>query len=154
MTGVAAADNLVGLPLFVQRTVDALTAIQGLGLRWQATRFDSYLRHIRVAAKLTYPRPFPWEGDAEGQRLFFEAASQCHQLVDSSPVWQAAKPSLAKSRLERVLKGCPLPPQDPEKPDDSRNVLFELATAASLRRNGFAVEIPASDEDFERLIPG
>ncbi len=149
--------NLVGIPAFVEHLVRVLEGVDLMGVRWTGTRFQQYLRLLEEASRMTYPCPFPWEGDPERQKLFFESACQCQQLMDAVEVLESAEPNVAAEKLEKIVKGTQLPPADVHVPDAPRNTLFELATAASLRRSGFTVNITRFDEDaraeFRGLLP-
>lgn len=149
------ASSIVGIPAFVKQTRDALAHVDDLIPGVNRTRFGRYAELLDEAAALTFPCEFPWKGDDEKQRTFYEAASQCQQLMDGLDVLRGAEAGIATDRLRRVTKGQELPPTDPGASDDARNTLFELATAAALGRAGFEIGVPRDgQEDLEATYPG
>jgi hypothetical protein len=150
-----AASSIVGIPAFVSKATRALVEVEACVPRVKSTRFGRYLELLEEVATLSFPCPFPWKDDDAKQRRFYEAASQCQQLMDGLDVLRGAEPAIATDRLQRVTKGSELPPTDPGAPDDARNTLFELATAAALVRAGFDVRVPRDgQEDLQATYPG
>ena len=77
--------DIIGLKEFVVRGEAALVDAERLDVRRHpAGRFDQYLNVLLEAAALTYPRPFPWDGDDVRRAIFFEADSQMQQLIDAN----------------------------------------------------------------------
>ena len=147
------ASSIVGIPTFVKQVHEALAEVSASIPRVNSTRFGRYVELLEDAATLTFPCPFPWKDDEAKQRLFFEAASQCQQLMDGLDVLRSAEPGVALDRLRRITRGPELPPSDHEVVDDARNTLFELATAAALRRAAFDVRVPREGEDLRATYP-
>lgn len=129
-----------------------LGAVQRLGVL--VGRFNQYLDVLTQAADtLLSPAARPWLGSEERDRLFYEAASQSRQLVDSFEVWRWSDRNVAEKKLREICKGPALPP-DPSSRDHPRNTLAELACAGLLQRKGFACRLTSSNEDVEAVLPG
>jgi hypothetical protein len=148
------ASSIVGIPAFVKQVNDALAEVEACVPNLKKTRFARYAELLEEVARLSFPCEFPWKGDDAKQRKFFEAASQFQQLMEGLEVLRHAEEDTRTELLQRVTKGLDLPPADPEVSDDARNTLFELATAAALRRAGFEVRVPRPGaEDVRAVYP-
>lgn len=135
----------------LEKAQDVLAVVSRLGVR--LGRFEGYLGVLREAATtLTSPVGRPWLGDANRDRLFYEAASQTLQLVESFPVWRWEDPETVRAKLRRICKGSALPPP-PGIDDGPRNTLTEFACAAILHRKGFTCRLSADAEDVEAKLP-
>jgi hypothetical protein len=143
-----------------QRAEGVLAAVNRLGIR--LGRFSDYLDVLQQAAKtLTKPTNRPFLGTDARDRLFYEAASQTMQLVDSFAVWRWEDPEVVRPKLRRICSGAALPPKREGNPNKSgvsddapRNTLAELACAAILHRKGFGCRLTGAAEDVEATFGG
>jgi hypothetical protein len=133
---------------FADRLRGTLDAAYALGIRRHtASRFEQYLSVLVEAASFSYPQPFPWADNLPKRNVFFEAASQSQQLFDASMIWPALEASVARTKVEAMLGGTPLPPTSAQVDDRARNTLFEFATARALQVKGFGVTLTRDAED-------
>lgn len=137
---------------FFDKLTITFNSMTALGVKWETTRFALYKQRWEKAANRSYPRIIKSK-DFDEERLFFEAASQCQQLVRSSQIWADIDCAVLISKLEKVLKGRELPPLD-NLDDEPRNTLLELMTAAMLKRCGFEVQLTGQQADVIATRPG
>ncbi len=146
---------ILGKTSFVEFNLElahVLDRVTTLGLKWKNTRFDLYKQRWQEAAQLTYPRTVT-RSEFEVERHFFEAASQCQQLVRSASIWDSLERSVLVDKLKKVLNGKELPPVE-NFDDEPRNTLLELMTATMLRRCGFDVQLTGDESDVVATYPG
>jgi hypothetical protein len=147
--------DIIGLKEFVVRGEAALVDAERLDVRRHpAGRFDQYLNVLLEAAALTYPRPFPWDGDDVRRAIFFEADSQMQQLIDAASIWRTMDPVLAAKKVRLIMSGVARPPIEDDTSDVARNTLFEFAVAKALATKGFEVTLTADDADVIATYPG
>ena len=132
---------------------DVLALAAEYGINWKNTRFDRYFRAIETAAEQEYPRLLTTEGNHDAQKLFWEAASQTQQLINSSTFWASQDQAVITRKLADIVKGRDLPPAGAEA-DHPRNTLVELTSAALLYRHYFDVQLSSDSEDVLATIDG
>jgi len=114
----------------------AIEWIKDLGVDLRNTRFGRYLGEVeRYGSLIAQPGPVP------NDELLFSAVADGHTLIAAHAQFAGRYDEFASTRVARVARGTDNRSMETPDNSDSRNICFELSTAAWLVSCGLVLNV-------------